>query len=687
MSTLESIRQRPVLIISILGVALLLFILTAVDRPQELFSDNHTVVKVDGQKIDYMEYQRRVEEQQEQLRQQGYTNLDAAQVQQYTLQQMVNETLMNQEIERLGLKVTDKELTSALLGETPHPYVAQMLQQMGVPSAQMLYDFAYNPSKNGVDAQQAQQLQSMWKALESDTEKLLLQQKFMSMFTGALTANKLDAQASYEDNASTSTIAYAKADFGQLKDEDFPVSDSEINSLYNQEKNRYRILEPQTVLSYITVDIAPSEADRLAAEKDVEAAVAALKAQEGTEGVAADSKFYVNRVSATAAKLATNLRNNLEKLQADTVSVISTYDNRYTIGKFLGSTTAVDSVLLDIAYLNEGVSADSIVATLNSGVKADSLAAIAQKNDSVWVSMTEPSMTILRDEISQAEAGRFFAPKSAGANPNMAIRVRSKKAPVTVYDIAEITYDVIPSNATVSKLNDDLRKYLAENTNAKAFEENATKAGYSALTAVVTPSSLSVNGLAESRNAAKWAIDAKKDQVSGVFKDDKDSRLMAAAVKDVYTGDFVPASNPEVRAYLTNKIRNQKKAESLVAKFQGKGKTVAEYATVMGVKADTTQVTFGQGYIRNFGMNESALQANVAVAKQGEVRGPIALNNSVVVFDVVSVANQGRAFNYENDAMVFNQREGVQTFQNQLFNVLLGNKKIENRIQKFYSER
>ena len=54
MSTLESIRQRPVLIISILGVALLLFILTAVDRPQELFSDNHTVVKVDGQKIDYM---------------------------------------------------------------------------------------------------------------------------------------------------------------------------------------------------------------------------------------------------------------------------------------------------------------------------------------------------------------------------------------------------------------------------------------------------------------------------------------------------------------------------------------------------------------------------------------------------------------------------------------------------------
>ena len=162
---------------------------------------------------------------------------------------------------------------------------------------------------------------------------------------------------------------------------------------------------------------------------------------------------------------------------------------------------------------------------------------------------------------------------------------------------------------------------------------------------------------------------------------------MAAAVKDVYTGDYVPATNPEVRTYLTNKIRNQKKAESLVAKYQGKGKSVAEYAAAMGVKADTTQVTFGQGYIRNFGMNEPALAANVSVAKQGALCGPLALNNSVVVFDVVSVANQGREFNYENDAMVFNQREGVQTFQNQLFNVLLGNKKIDNRIQKFYSER
>jgi hypothetical protein len=37
--------------------------------------------------------------------------------------------------------------------------------------------------------------------------------------------------------------------------------------------------------------------------------------------------------------------------------------------------------------------------------------------------------------------------------------------------------------------------------------------------------------------------------------------------------------------------------------------------------------------------------------------------------------------------MVFNQREGSVALQNALPSILLGKKKIDNRIQKFYSER
>jgi hypothetical protein len=57
------------------------------------------------------------------------------------------------------------------------------------------------------------------------------------------------------------------------------------------------------------------------------------------------------------------------------------------------------------------------------------------------------------------------------------------------------------------------------------------------------------------------------------------------------------------------------------------------------------------------------------------------------VFEVVNVDNEGRAFDFANDSMVFNQREGASSFQRSLPAVLLGNKHVDNRIQNFYSDR
>ena len=85
---------------------------------------------------------------------------------------MLSEALMKKEYQRLGLIVTDNELSKAMLGETPHPYVSQMVRSMGIPSAQMLYDAAYNPTKSGIDPQQAPQFQQAWNALERDTEQI-----------------------------------------------------------------------------------------------------------------------------------------------------------------------------------------------------------------------------------------------------------------------------------------------------------------------------------------------------------------------------------------------------------------------------------------------------------------------------------------------------------------------------------
>jgi peptidyl-prolyl cis-trans isomerase D len=686
MSALEQIRQRPILIISILGLALLLFILTAVDRPGELFTDNHTVAAVDGQKIDYIEFQRRVEQQSEQMRNQGYTNVDNARIQTMVLQQMINEALLNEEFKALGLAVTDNELSKAMLGDNPNPQIARMIQQAGFPSAQVFYDYAFNPQKYGLDPAQSQQLQQNWQLFEQQAEKMMLSQKFSSLFSGALTANKLDAKAYYDDNATTSTIAYARQDYSSLKDDDFKPSDDAIKALYEAEKERFRIDEKQFVIDYITVDVVPSKTDLDAAAKDVKAALEALKTTAGTDALADNNKFYVDRVSAPKSKLSSNMSRSLEKILSDSVAQVSFFDNKYTLAKLLSVSEDVDSVLLDMAVFADGASQDSVLVKLNAGNKPATLGdkLIAQSQDSIWVSLVDPQIAYLKDDLKAAETGTYFVSKN---NPGVAMKIRTRKSPVAIYDIAEITYEVVPSTTTVNKLNSDFRKFLETNNTPEKFAAEASKAGYNVMEAVVTPSSLAVNQLPESRNAAKWTISNKQGAVSGVFNNDNDSRLMGVAIKDVFKGDYIPASYSRVRTYLEEKARKQMKGEKLVADYKGKANNLAGYASLMKASVDTTQVTFGQPMVRNFQPYESALNANVAVAKKGQLVGPVALNNAVIVFQVVNVDNQGRAFDYKNDAMVFNQREGSVALQNALPSILLGKKKIDNRIQKFYSER
>lgn len=686
MSALEQIRQKPALIISVLGFALLLFILTAVDNPGSLFSDNQTVAEVDGNKIDYLEFQRRVEQQSEQMRNQGYTNMDNARIQTMILQQMVNETLLNEEFEKLGLTVTDNELSKAMIGETPHPMVARTVQQWGFPSAQVLYDYAFNPQKYGLEPAQSQQLQQAWQALEQDTEKMLLSQKFNNLFSGALPANKLDAQAYYDNNASTATIAYVRKDFTTLSNDEFKPTEAEIEAVYNDEKNRYRIDENQYIIDYITVDVVPSKADQDLAAADVKKAIEDLKANEGTEVLSGNSKFYVNRVNAPKSKLAPALSRALDKISADTVAQVSFFDNKYTLAKLLSVNVETDSVLLDMAILAENAATDSVLTKLNAGNKPADLGEnlIAQSQDSVWVSLVDPQLAVVKEDIANATTGKYFVAKN---NPGVAMKVRTRKAPVAVYEIAEITYDVIPSNETINKINTDFRTFLETNNTPEKFAAEAANAGYSAMEAVVTSSTLAVNNLPESRNAAKWAISNSKGNVSGIFRDDTDSRLMAVAIKDVFKGDYIPSNYKRIHSYLEDKARNIKKGEKLLADFEGKATNVAGYASVMKSTVDTTQVTFGQAMVRNFPPYESNLLANVAVANKGDFVGPIVLNGSVVAFEVVDINNQGRPFDFKNDAMVFTQREGVVALQNAMANILLGNKKVDNRIQKFYSDR
>ena len=688
MATLEKIRSKSVILFIIIIVALLAFILgDFLTSSRSLTGPGTTAAKVAGQKIDFQQFQNTVEQQREQLQQQGYQDVDISMVQNQVLEQLIIKALLDKEIEELGIEVTKEELSSAMVGDNALPGVVQYARNYGFASPSDLYNAIF--VQGTVPAQVQQPMQQEWLNMENQVKEMLLQQKLATLLSGSLQANKLDARAYYDENAHTAKIAYTKKDFSTVTDEEAPVTSEDMKAIYNSQKKRYELAEATRPVDYILIDIVPSADDKLAAQQEVEAALIALKEQPGTDGVSDNRLFVVNRKSTPEYMLSSNIKNNLDSLKANGVQLLQFRNNVYNIAKLVDTYNDVDSATFDVVLLTVAPEQrDSIVGLLNSGESVDSLKANGLVADNaVDQKAYIPEMAQLTETLKTAPIGTYVIPEFAANDQGAtAVKVTRRNAPVAFYDVAEITYKVDPSVTTVNQLRADLKAYADTNNTATLFAENALKGGYRLASAKVTPSSLSIANIKDTRSPAKWAMNAKKGQVSNVYGDEQVKHFIVVAVKDIYDKGYTPASDEAVTRELSTKARAQKRGEKLMADYKGKANNVQGYADLMGAPVDTTEVTFGQNIVKGFSFGESALIANASVAQPGTVVGPFVTDNAIVVIEVVDVEDSPREFDYDNDALMFNQQQGSGLVQRNLNQILIGRNKITNNLQQFYVE-
>lgn len=273
------------------------------------------------------------------------------------------------------------------------------------------------------------------------------------------------------------------------------------------------------------------------------------------------------------------------------------------------------------------------------------------------------------------------------ANDARIIRVNSKKAPVAIYDYATVSYKVYPSDATVAKLNDDLQAFMSGITKADSLTvTKALKAGYSLQPAMVTSNSANLGNVPYTRNAVKWAMDAKAGEVSPILEDGQNDRLIVVALNDVIKPGYMPVNDDDIKAALTEKVRNNKKAADLIAQYKGKASDIAGFAGLMQASVDSTEVTFGQMFIYGIGAMESNLLGQVPVTPKGAVTGPVQGTNGVYVYQVYEVDNQSRPYNYQENAARYNQQFGGQAVLQNFFDIMMEDNKVVNNTLKFYND-
>lgn len=688
MATLEKIRKRQGILFTVIIVALLAFILgDFFNSSRSIFGPGNSVAKVDGHKIDYPQFQQKVEQMRLQMQNSGYEVPDVALLQQEVLNQMVYDELLKQEYKDLGIVVTDNELSQAMLGATALPgFVQQIQQAYGVATPDQLHDMSFNPGKYGIPADQASQLQAAWTQMEKSLENELLQAKLGNLFMGSLVANKLDAKDLFDQNSETSTINYAKVDYSTLSGDEYAPTEAEVLNKYNSMKSRFKLTEPVRRVQYIAVDIQPSSEDLTKAQQDVEAALELLNKEEGVEGL--PGLFVTNTTTNKKAGFNPAVASALDSLAVGQARLVSFANNTYTLAKLLGKNESqLDSVKYEFGVINVTSPAqrDSLINALNSGASLEEVTA-GQFQPSVAVSLIDPQAAPLKEIIKDRPVGKFFTPDTAATAQQVRIvRINGYSPAVTTYDVAEIAYQVDPSSTTVNTLRQNLANFIAENNTAAKFSEEAVKAGYTSFPAEVSSQSLALANIPESRNAVKWTNKAKKGQVSPVFGDEQTGRFIAVALTDIFD-DYIPVTEQSVNTYIKELVTNDKKAHKLIEEYKGKGNSVATYATAMNTKADTTQVVFGQPLISGFTFGETELPAAVAVAEKGKLVGPIQGSTGVIVFEVLDNGTEGRAFDFNTDASRFNQMQGGPVLSRNLFGILLGKNIIENNLLNFYQD-
>lgn len=612
MATLEKIRSKSVFLIVVIGIALLAFIVgDAITNGRNLFGSGSTVAEFDGVKVDISEYQDQLNKLQEAMQAQGQ-DADQQLLSEYALESLINKKLMSRAARRLGIEVSDEQVTYYIMTNPQKPmqdFISSYGRQIGMMLAQdgkispetqltpqIVYSFIFTPEKYGLTQDQVLAAKKAWLDMEKETRETLEQILYMNLLSGIYKPNALELDELFAQQNGSATIDVARKPFGTLDEKTYPVSDAEIKAEYDKRKELFRVLEPTRTVGFVAQAISPSAADVKAATALKTQTLAALKAgKQPGKDLTKEGVRYDRRTSSADMAGDPQISHFLKTAPADSLGVFDR-GGSFHIVRVISTTQANDSIELIPLFADASV-LDQVKAKIQAGVNPDSLATLfpkkAQASPAQWQRMQNsesrqglpPATLAALDTVS---AGQFVTIQTSDEGTALAY-VKSLRPRVTVYEYEDAYYDLYPSDETIDAAREAFEKLAAANKDPKKFGDAAQKAGYYYSTYAVNASTPAFQQgpqsyFPKSRDVVEWVMtEGEAGSVSPVFSNDDNQQPMIymAYVENEYD-DYAPVTDSRVRKDLEARVRASKAGDAWVKQYSGKG-SVAATAQAMGV--------------------------------------------------------------------------------------------------------
>ena len=712
MATLQKIRSKGPLLVIVIGLALFAFIAGDAWKVLQPHQGKQDVGEVNGEALSAQDYQKMVDELSEVIKlTNGLNSLTEDQlnnVKDQVWQSYVNNKLIAEQAEKLGLKVTDAEIQS-IIDQGTHPLLMQTPfrnPQTGMFDKDMLKKFLVdyaNLNASQMPAQYVEYYQKMgafWQFVEKTLAQSTLAEKYQNLVAKSLISNPVAAEDAFNSRTEQSDLLLAGVPYSSINDSTVQVSDSEIKDLYNEKKEQFKQLVETRDIRYIDVKVVPSDADRKAVEKEVTEysnQLASTTADFGTFVRSTGSSVNYSDVPVSKSVFPADVASRLDSTNVNEVygPYYNQTDDSFNAFKLLAKVSSPDSIqfrqIQVYADTEEKTKtlADSIYNALKGGADFAAVAKIyGQTGEATWVNAQSWEGSELDADNSKFINTLLNQPVNELANLNMGqanliLQVMNKKSMQTKYKVAVVKREVEFSKETYNAAYNKFSQFVAQNTTIDSMVKNAEESGYTLMPRTdLSSAEHYVGGVRSTREALKWIFAAKPGEVSPLYECGENDHLMVVALDKIHEAGYRDINS--VAEMLRAEIRRDKKAEKIMEEMK-KYNSIAQVKGMKDAVSDSVKhVTFSApAYISVTRSSEPVIGAVAAKTAANKVSAPIKGNGGVYMIQVYAKEKGSEKFDAKQEEATLTNM-AVRIAGNQLINDLYQKAKVVDQRYLFF---
>jgi peptidyl-prolyl cis-trans isomerase D len=639
MSVIQKIRNKYIgLVVGAIIVALIGFLV--MDAMQSNVSnvfgaDQTLLADVNGNRIEYKEYEALRSKYEENMKARSkdgsISDEERTQLQDQVWNDLLNETLVNDEMSKLGIELTNKELQDMMTGPFADPMVQQNFRDpnTGVFDPNKVTQFINSVAQDKTGASR-QQL----KEFEQQLIKSRLTTKYNDLITKGIYMPKFMMDNMSVEATSSASINFVSVPYTAINDADVKVSDDDIKKFMDKNAEQMKSQEASAKVDYVSFDIIPSKDDTAVSLGVINTLATEFSTTSDNETfLANNSEDVLKDIYYTAANL--EMPNPTDVINANVGAMVGPvyFNGIYKLAKVVSKKSQPDSVKASHILIaiteqrNEAAakaSIDSIEAMIKAGAPFDQIAASrsddqqsGKKGGDFGYFNYEMLSGQLPDIAKFAYAGQTGDMKVIKTNYGFhLVKITDQKDFKPAAQVAILSKTLQAGEATRSAAFAKANEFTSKAKDAKSFETTAKAMGKDKRIAEnITKTQQIIQGLGSARDLSRWAFDGKIGAVSPIYT--LDDKCVVAVLNSRLEKGSLP-SIESVRPQIENMLKKEKKGKLIADKYKGQALEAIATAAATTVKTADTVLMLGGGN-QEIGMEPKVIGASFNKANVNKI--------------------------------------------------------------------